>query len=44
MKNAILVESDKPGTLAGGIEKVLKDHDFCAKSSKQAYENVQKYT
>jgi len=42
--NAILVKPDNPEILAKGIEKALEDSDFCAKSSRQAYKDVQKYT
>ena len=42
--NAILVKPGGSESLAKGIEKALRDPDFCAKISKQAYKSVQKYT
>ena len=43
-KNAILVESDNPQAMAEGIKKAIKDMDFSAKISEQAYQDVQRYS
>jgi len=42
--NAILVEPDNPRKLTQGIAKVLKNPDFSAKISIQAYQDVQNYS
>jgi len=42
--NAVLVESDNSSRLVEGIIKILKNPDFSAKISKQAYLDVQNYT
>jgi len=42
--NAILVKPDNPQDLTKGIEKVLKNVNFSAKISGQAYKDVEKYT
>jgi glycosyltransferase involved in cell wall biosynthesis len=43
-ENAVLVQPDNSASLAAGIEKVLKNSDFSAKISRQAYLDVQNYT
>jgi len=42
--NAILVEPDDPKDLAQGIKQALKNTNFSAKISLQAFQDVQKYT
>lgn len=42
--NAILVKADNPEALRRGISFALKNPDFCAKVSKQAYKDVQGYS
>ncbi|MFH1938393.1 MAG: glycosyltransferase family 4 protein [Patescibacteria group bacterium] len=42
--NAILVKPDDIQDLANGINQSLKNPDFSAKMSKQAFKNVQNYT
>lgn len=42
--SAILVRPDSPTDLAEGIEKSLKNPDFSAKISRQAHQDVQKYS
>ncbi len=42
--NAILVRPGNAKSLAKAIDFALKNPDFCAKISKQAYKDVQKYT
>jgi len=42
--NSILVEPDNPEAMAKGIERVLNEPDLAEKISKQAYQDVQKYT
>lgn len=43
-KNAVLVEPDNPQALAQGIQKVLQDKKLADEISKQAFEDVQRYT
>ena len=42
--NSVLVESDSPEKLAEGIKKILQEKDFADRISKQAFQDVQKYT
>jgi glycosyltransferase involved in cell wall biosynthesis len=42
--NAVLVEPDNPEDLARGIKKILTDKNLADKISRQAYQDVQKYT
>ena len=42
--NAVLVQPDNPQSLARGIKLALENTDFSAKISRQAFEDVQKYT
>jgi len=42
--NAVLVKPDDPQELAQGIRRTLKNPDFSAKISMQAYQDVQKYS
>ncbi len=42
--NAVLVGSDNSQELSKGIKRALKEADFSAKISIQAYQDVQKYT
>ena len=42
--NSILVEPDNPEKLADGIKKVLQNQNLAEKISKQAYEDIKKYT
>jgi glycosyltransferase involved in cell wall biosynthesis len=42
--NAILVQPDNPKALAEGINQALKNPDFSAKISAQAYRDVERYT
>ena len=42
--NAVLVEPDNPQRLAKAINRTLKNPDFSAKISRQAYQDVQEYT
>lgn len=42
--NAILVKPDDPEDLAWGIKKILADKKLADRISKQAYQDVQKYT
>jgi len=43
-ENAILVKPGSAKALANAIKFALENPDFCAKISKQAYKDVQKYT
>jgi glycosyltransferase involved in cell wall biosynthesis len=43
-ENAILVEPDNPKALAEGIKKVLDDPDLARRISKQAYDEIGKYS
>jgi glycosyltransferase involved in cell wall biosynthesis len=43
-KSAILVKPDSPQDLAKAINQTLKNPDFSAKISEQAYQDVQEYT
>ena len=42
--NAILVKSDDPTILSGGITSVLQNSDFSAKIAKQALQDVEAYS
>jgi glycosyltransferase involved in cell wall biosynthesis len=42
--NAVLIQPDNPKALAKGIESILKNPDFSAKISAQAYKDVQDYS
>jgi len=43
-KNAVLVKPNDPAVLARGIQKVLSDHALATSISRQAFEDVQKFT
>ncbi len=42
--NCVFVEADNPEALAGGVEKVLNDPELASLISKQALDDIRKYT